>query len=506
MSPSTWFSTARTVWRGRRVGPGAAGVDRPTPAPLRPAAPDADGDVWVDFVSDTGDGFHATTTVAWLLAQDVLDVGARSTRRGQLLVHGGDMVYPSGTEAAYRDRFVGPMAAVTTRSSEPRRIAAIPGNHDLHDGSLAWRELLTTGGRIAAWQTEQTETWFAVRLTERWWLWAIDVESSGDMGSSQAGYFRAMAAALGEGAQVVVVVSEPAWLHVDDQRRQRTYRHIADDLVGDHGGRVRLWLSGDSHHYHRFVEPGPEAPVHFVVAGGGGAFLSATHTIPERATFAGDELVVVPTSIYPDRETSRRLVWTAPSLLWRNRSFSVVAALVYAVAGSIRGAAGAWSDTIASVAMAVYAFSLLAGAWLYTANRTWRSVAVAVLHAALHLTVIGGLVAVVERGVMMSALIFGAVGSLAGPLIVGSALILANRLGLNDNELFSAIRVADYRCFVRIRVDADERLTLFPIGVDRITRTWRVDDGESGPVLQPAEPIVVRAIEEPIEIVPDGAA
>lgn len=502
MSPTTWISTARTVWRGRRAGGvGRAGRTDAPPVALHPATPDRNGDVWVDFVSDTGDGFHATTTVAWLLAQDVLDVGAHPTRRGQLLVHGGDMVYPSGTEAAYRDRFIGPLSAVAPPSSDEPRIAGIPGNHDRHDGSIAWRELMTSGGRIAVWQTEQTESWFAVRLGERWWLWAIDVESDGELGSAQLDYFTAMATALEAGAQVVVVVSDPAWLRADDRRRQLTYRGVAD-LISGHGGRVRLWLSGDSHHYHRFVGGTADAPVHFVVAGGGGAFLSATHTLPERADFAGDELTVAPGSIYPDRATSRRLARTAPSLLWRNRSFAVVAALVYAVAGAIRSAADDWSDVIVSVTMAAYAFALLAGAWLYTADRTWRSVIVAVAHAALHLAVIGGLIAVVDSGTGMTVVVFAGVGALAGPLIVGAALVLADSLGLNDNELFSAIRVADYRCFLRMRVDADERLTLFPVGVDRIATTWQVDDGAAGPLLRPATPIAIRSIEDPVEIVP----
>ena len=50
------------------------------------AAPGTDtDDVWIDYVSDVGDGFDATATVAWMLAQDQLvvdDEGAAAARLG----------------------------------------------------------------------------------------------------------------------------------------------------------------------------------------------------------------------------------------------------------------------------------------------------------------------------------------------------------------------------------------------------------------------------------------
>jgi hypothetical protein len=43
--------------------------------------PGTDGELWFDYVADLGDGFHATYSVAYLLAQPQLEVdGARSCR------------------------------------------------------------------------------------------------------------------------------------------------------------------------------------------------------------------------------------------------------------------------------------------------------------------------------------------------------------------------------------------------------------------------------------------
>jgi hypothetical protein len=44
-----------------------------TPQPMTAARTAADGDVWVDFVADLGDGFDATYTIASLLACDKLE-------------------------------------------------------------------------------------------------------------------------------------------------------------------------------------------------------------------------------------------------------------------------------------------------------------------------------------------------------------------------------------------------------------------------------------------------
>ena len=51
------------------------GRDRPRPTH---GAGTATEDLWIDYVSDVGDGFDATATVAWMLAQDHL---SSTTRR-----------------------------------------------------------------------------------------------------------------------------------------------------------------------------------------------------------------------------------------------------------------------------------------------------------------------------------------------------------------------------------------------------------------------------------------
>src|SRR5207253_8768034 len=68
-------------------------------------------DLWVDYVSDLGDGFNSTYTVAYLLAQPELQLGEEATPRGRILVMGGDQVYPVPKRSHYENRLLGPYRA-----------------------------------------------------------------------------------------------------------------------------------------------------------------------------------------------------------------------------------------------------------------------------------------------------------------------------------------------------------------------------------------------------------
>lgn len=70
-------------------------------------------ELWIDFVADLGDGFDATATVAHHVAAETITVTDTADRehqlsRGNVLVLGGDEVYPTASAVAYEDRFKGP--------------------------------------------------------------------------------------------------------------------------------------------------------------------------------------------------------------------------------------------------------------------------------------------------------------------------------------------------------------------------------------------------------------
>jgi len=136
----------------------------------------AAGDVWVDYLSDTGDGWEATYTMAWLLAQESLDFDGQALPRGRILLLGGDQVYPTAEPVAYEDRFIGPFAAAWPKSGavDKPELYAIPGNHDWYDGLASFlRVFCAREGRIGEWRTRQRRSYFALKLPNDWWIWAL---------------------------------------------------------------------------------------------------------------------------------------------------------------------------------------------------------------------------------------------------------------------------------------------------------------------------------------------
>ncbi len=101
-------------------------------------------ETWVDYVSDVGDGFDATYSMAYLLAQPKLDVTsdgpARSPCRrpaAAVLVMGGDEVYPTASAQRVRGADEGPLqrgpaalgrpARAVRRAGQPRLVRRAHG-------------------------------------------------------------------------------------------------------------------------------------------------------------------------------------------------------------------------------------------------------------------------------------------------------------------------------------------------------------------------------------------
>src|SRR5262249_47887414 len=87
-------------------------VRPPTPEqPHPPKYTDENGDFWLDFAADTGDGWIPVHAVARLLARQQLNVGGTILPQGRVLVFGGDEVYPTPSEDGYRTKLRAPFEA-----------------------------------------------------------------------------------------------------------------------------------------------------------------------------------------------------------------------------------------------------------------------------------------------------------------------------------------------------------------------------------------------------------
>ena len=70
--------------------------------------------------------------------------------------------------------------------------------------------------------------------------------------------------------------------------------------------------------------------------------------------------------------------------------------------------------------------------------------------------------------------VLGVLGGLGGALGMAAYLWATNGLGFHANEAYAPLRVMDYKHFLRLHIDEDGSLTVFPVGIDRVRRRWRL--------------------------------
>jgi Calcineurin-like phosphoesterase len=251
--------------------------------------PDADGALWIDFVADLGDGFDSTYAIATLLAKEKLTFGDKTIPRGQALIMGGDEVYPKATPNAYQFQLYWPYVWASP-DPDPKNDAGpllfgIPGNHDWYDGLtlfLAWF-CRHKPVHFGSWRTLQRRSYFAIQLTDTWWLWAIDIQLADNIDQPQDDYFRMIADRMPENSKIILCSAEPGWLYVDPSSDSRSWEIVEDAIeIAENAGRnlaVPIVMSGDTHHYNRYIGP---KNAQYITSGGGGAFLHPTHQLEDK--------------------------------------------------------------------------------------------------------------------------------------------------------------------------------------------------------------------------------
>ncbi|WP_158630373.1 metallophosphoesterase [Glycomyces terrestris] len=458
-------------------------------------------ELWIDYVADIGDGFNATYSIAYLMAQNELEVGGERLPRGSVLVMGGDEVYPAGDWVEYEQRMKGPYEAANP--GNPVALYAIPGNHDWFDGLTAFARQFTEGRTIGGYRTFQKRSYFALNLPHRWWLFALDVQFDTHLDQNQIEYFRRAAEQMQPGDQVILCIAQPSWLWTaEDPRSFDRIDHFIRDVIAARGGLVPLILTGDRHHYAHYAEV--DGVRHLVGAGGGGAYLSPTHTLPEELTAPRRS---VPEPDAPEREY--RLTQTYPSkakslsyalgifarLPWLNKGFVVLMAVVGLIATvSILEGTGTFVAVTAVLIGAGVGF-----AHPGQGSRTTRHYLLGAVHGLAQTALAWGgslLVKQADDVSWITYLLYLPIIGLAGTWLVGLYLVVANRLGVNANELFAGMSVIDQKCFLRIRVDRSGA-TVYAIGLDRVGRHWAADPegAETDSWIKPAEPLKPRLIE-----------
>ncbi len=510
-------------------------------------------EIWVDYVADLGDGFDSTYTMASILARPQLTVGSWETQRGRILVMGGDQVYPTAKRTEYENRLIGPYRAALPCVPNERwapHLYAIPGNHDWYDGLTSFIRIFCQGGWIGGWKTRQERSYFALELPHRWWLWAIDIQFDAYIDDPQLTYFRRAKELLRPKDRMILVTGKPSWTKGPEE--DPSYMNLAyfeKEMLAGTGAHLSVVVSGDLHHYCRYEDSSGERQR--ITAGGGGAYLYPTHHMPddlplEEATGRVDYKLQ---ACYPAKDVSRRLRWRAawmlPSRNWR--LLRVFAGLYFLLALMLqvpvrRGipadgelALGdlpdLWLDLVKSRWLIFAAMVLIPMFVLFAAGRSLKQkVPLGVGQTIPHLFLLSVLVPVSawllafpddlsKRFPVLIAALAALLGMLPGAALLGLYLsvcdwlfgdhrpLFGDPLDRHANEVFSCQGIEDWKSFLRLHISRDGKLTIFPIGVERVARReeLRLNTGGApdAPFFLLPDGVEARLVEdEPIPIKP----
>ncbi|HZB30257.1 MAG TPA: metallophosphoesterase family protein [Streptosporangiaceae bacterium] len=233
-----------------------------------------------------------------------------------LMIIASDVIYPVGSVNDYPDKFFRPYQGY------PAPIYAVPGNHDWYDGlggfmrvfcdapgqpTPRWRGRFGGLARLL-WRRPAVADEAALaaglalrsapgqRATQPGPYWAIDTPRlrivgvdtgiNGDIDGDQAEWLRRVSAGP---KPKLLITGKP--LIVDNQRRPRTVGSIVTDPACNYVAAI----GGDIHNYQRYpVTLDDGRTIQYIVSGGGGAFMAATHVIPKVTVVDEDDFVCYP--------------------------------------------------------------------------------------------------------------------------------------------------------------------------------------------------------------------
>lgn len=258
---------------------------------------------------DTGEGDHSQYAVV----PGLLAAGEGTS----FFVVMSDVIYPIGNVNEYQEKFFRPY------KDYQAPIYALPGNHDWYDGLGGFMQHFAGAGPLPP---RPHGTGLRERLRDRLWrtpsvlgettlddcralrpadvqhghvpgpYWTIDTGPvrfvgidtgiKGDLDGDQGDWLKRVSAG---GKPKILLTGKP--LYVDNAHHPGTISgrdFTVDDVVRDPANTYVAAIGGDIHNYQRYPVPVGGRTIQYIVAGGGGAFMHATHTI-EKVSIDGVE-------------------------------------------------------------------------------------------------------------------------------------------------------------------------------------------------------------------------
>jgi hypothetical protein len=360
-------------------------------------------------------------------------------------------------------------------------------------------------------------------------LWGLDIQLEGYIDQAQVDFFAHVARRwMPPESNLILCTGQPDWVYVDPKEpKASAFRNFSfmESLAetAHRGNRLRLVLTGDSHHYSRYTE----RDVQYITAGGGGAFLHPTHQLEDKyfdwdypppgvASTPGQkyrrEFKIAKQqnshepALFPSTAVSRRLALRNIAFPILNPHFAVTVGAMYALFGWLMHTNARLRDStlaqvleiersfavqlaaffklfVATPAPLVLAVAMAAG-YCYFAAFTpwWRRILAGLTHTAIQMIIGVGLTILLARyaplrhSSWMLILWIGICGGFAASVVMGVYLLICvEAFGRHWNEAFSSLRIRHYKNFLRLRIGRDGSLTIFPIGLTTVPRDDKTD-------------------------------
>jgi hypothetical protein len=518
--------------------------------------------IWIDYVGDVGDGWNSTYAVAYHLAEagrdftyterDTKKQYTAETKRGEVLIFGGDEVYPTASRDVYSERLVAPYETALRHTPDNHpHVFAIPGNHDWYDSLVAFTRLFTARRWFAGWRTRQSRSYFALKLPHNWWLLGTDVQLGSDIDGPQMAYFENLTAEMdketaksNEPARIILCHAEPHWIRTAlyggvDPNYNESNLKLLERRLDDRT--VAVFIAGDLHHYRR--HEASDGSTQKITAGGGGAFLHPTHPgmrgtkldeIEEKGLTKNTERVFKLKGCFPSTKDSRRLCWRNLLFPYLNRTFGFVTAALYllltlSVVARVNDPAlstltyqfGSITAVVLESALnsapALFLILLTIAGFIFFTDTHYigHRIIMGGVHGIAHVLMaffiallslfivtylsdgeawrflfqLGGVNFYFDARILLASVLVLIGGHIFGSLIMGAYLLVSlNIFGRHGNEAFSSLAIEDWKNFIRLHINEHGDLTIYPIGIRRVPRKWKPREGLNGPELEPDDP------------------
>jgi len=331
------------------------------------------------------------------------------------------------------------------------------------------------------------------------------------------------------GDRVILCPPSPDWVRtVHSETAYDTVDYFVRKILTPRGVDIRLMIAGDLHHYARYSGPGRE----LITCGGGGAYLYPTHRLPPGLRVPPDAAPVRSKSPGQDYERAR-LYPTAPQsrrfaagifgrMPLRNIAFATLLGtlhvlLMLAYANAMQRVGSGVTQSLVTIPLGVMIVVVMGSTVAFAMPSTGeprrlKHWVLGFTHGLAHLGLgFAGAKAwlalplyeqTFPLPLLAAVVTYLPPVALVASTVVGAYLLVASMFDVNVNELFAAQGIIDTKSFLRMHIAADGSLTIYPIGVDRVSRRWRANPTAAAhaPWIEPTEPLRYKLVDGPVRL------